>query len=185
MKKLCFLCFMMMLPIFVTAQNEASPKQTKYEEFVSKTGYILKFVDKNMKNCLLDLGSTVKCKIRTVYGEGKNRYYFVLEKGKNLGAETTSAFIEYSDLVEINKAYTRLLNEEKGDCNLSPDYLQNMFTSEDGFKIGYYVEKSKAYWKVKLGYGGDYYSVKPPENLAECLRTAQREIEAIMAKNGK
>ena len=60
-----------------------------------------------------------------------------------------------------------------------------MFTSEDGFKIGYYVEKSKANWKVRLEYGGDYYSVKPPENFAECLRTAQREIEAIIAKNGK
>ena len=185
MKKLCLLCFIMMLPLFVTAQNEANQKQTKYEEFVSKSGSILKFVDKYMKNCLLDLGSTVRCKIRTVYGEGKNLYYFVLEKVKNSVAETSSAFIEYSDLVEINKAYTRLLNEEKGDCDLKPDYLQNMFTSEDGFKIGYYVEKSKANWKVRLEYGGDYYSVKPPENFAECLRTAQREIEAIIAKNGK
>ena len=185
MVKKCLLLIMVLFPMFMMAQNEVSKKQTKYEEFVSKTGSIIKYVEKSMKKCQMDLNYSLKVRMRTVYGEGKNLYFLILEKGKTFTSEPSFAYIEYSDLVEINKALAKLLNEEKSDCELKPEYLQNIFTSEDGFKVGYYVEKSKATWKVKLEYGAEYLPIGKPKEFADYLLVAQKEIEATIAQNGK
>ena len=42
--------FLILLPIFLFAQNEASRNQTKYEKFVSNYGSIVKFVEKARKD---------------------------------------------------------------------------------------------------------------------------------------
>ena len=110
----------MMLPMFMMAQNEGSKKTTKYEEFESKTGVIVKFTEKSLKKYLLPSNLSLRVKIRTVFREGENRYFLILEKPKTLGVEPSSAYIEYSDLVEINKALARLLNEVNNDCELKP-----------------------------------------------------------------
>lgn len=174
----------MMLPMFMMAQNKGSIKHTKYEEFESKTGVIVKFTDKSLKKILLPTNPSIKVKIRTVFVEGEITYFLILEKGKSLGVDSSVAYIEYSDLVEINKALARLLNEVNNDCELKPEYLQNYFTSVDYFKIGYYVEKSKATWTVRLEYGADFFTIQPKE-FAEHLLNAQKEIENIIAQSGK
>ena len=184
MKRIVFLVIML-FPLFVMAQNERNKNLTKYEEFESKTGSIIKYVDKSKDNCLLDKASFLKTKIRTVYGEGKNLYFLILEKNKMLGIDPSTAFIEYTDLVEINKALARLSDEVDGDCELKPDYLQNVFTSVDGFLIGYYVEKSKATWTVRLEYGAESYTIKKIKEFADFLINAQKEIETMIAQNSK
>lgn len=185
MNKKCLLLVMMLFPMFMMAQNEGNKKPTKYEEFESKTGSITKYIEKSMNNCIIDKATPLKVKIRTVYGEEKNLYFLILEKNKTIITDHSTAFIEYSDLVEINKALAKLLNEVDGDCELKPEYLQNIFTSEDGLKIGYYVEKSKATWKVKLEYGAEYLTITKIKEFADYLINAQKEIETIIAQNGK
>lgn len=184
MNKKILLLTMSLFPLFMMAQNEVNKKTTKYEQFESKTGSITKYVEKSLNNCQLD-GYLIKAKMRTVYGESNNVYFLILEKGKTLTTEPSSAYIEYSDLVEINKALAKLLNEVNDDCELKPEYLQNLFTSEDGFKIGYYIEKSKATWRVRLEYDASYFTVKKIKEFAEYLVYAQKEIETTIAQNGK
>ena len=83
MKRIVFLVIML-FPLFVMAQNERNKNLTKYEEFESKAGCIIKYVDKSKDNCLLDKASFLKTKIRTVYGEGKNLYFLILGKKQNV-----------------------------------------------------------------------------------------------------
>ena len=93
--------------------------------------------------------------------------------------------IEYSDLVEINKALTKLLSEVDADCESNPDYLENRFITDDGFRIGYYIENGKANWFVRLErYSKSTVFVKK-EILAENFPAAQKKIEELKATNGK
>lgn len=182
MAKKGLLMFLMILPIFMFAQNEGGKKQTKYEMFVSRSGCIKKFVEEKKENCEISFNSYLKGRIRTVYGEAENTYFFILEKEKIGGS---IAYIEFSDLVEINKAIKKLSSEVKEDCELKPEYLENFFTSVDGFKIGYYVEKSKATWLIRLEFRGPSYEVKNIEDITNYLSNAQKILEGLKVSNGK
>lgn len=96
------------------------------------------------------------------------------------------AMIEYSDLVEINKALTKLVSEVEADCAANPDYLENRFITEDGFQIGYYVSKGKASWYLKLErYSSSTVFIKNAEALTSNFPAAQKKIEELKASNGK
>jgi len=183
-KKVIMLAILL-FPVLAMAQNEEDKKQTKYEEFVSKTGIITKFVDTKMEKCFFNVNESFKVTLRMVYGEVKNHYFLILEEGTFMSGSHSSAHIEYSDLVEINKAFAKLLSEVDADRELRPEYLQNIFTSVDGFSVGYYVEKSKVKWIIKLRHGADKISFKQPMEIANYLLDAQKKIESIMAQNGK
>ena len=104
----------------------------------------------------------------------------ILEKPKTLGSPEYHAFIEYSDLIEINKAYNKLQQEVNADITLNPEYLENKFISNDDFRIGYYVEKEKAHWFIRLDYHyGSWLDLKKIEDFAEFLRNMQKEIENL------
>ena len=93
--------------------------------------------------------------------------------------------IEYSDLVEVNKAFEKMFKEVDSDCALNPDYLENKYITEDGFEIGYYIKKGKPNWFID----SDIYSlagfveVKKPYEFSKGLKDAQNEIETM--RNGK
>lgn len=47
-------------------------------------------------------------------------------------------------------------SDEEKDIASNPDYLENKFTTVDGFQVGYYVDKGKSMWYLKLEkYGSD------------------------------
>ena len=172
-------------PMFGMAQNEVMKKNTKYEDFISQSGHITKYVDKKMEKCSYNINESFKVKLRMFYGENANIYYLNIEKGGSLGTSPSSAFILYSDLVEINKAFARLMSEVDEDRELKPEYLQNVYTSDDGFQVGYYVEKSKVKWIIRLEYGSYDIEFRKPEEIANYLIEAQKKIESIIAQNGK
>lgn len=88
--------------------------------------------------------------------------------------------IEYSDLVEINKALAKLCTEVNTDCAANPDYLENKFITNDGFEIGYYVSKGKASWYIKLErYSNSSVFIKNAETLTENFSNAQKKIEEL------
>ncbi len=90
--------------------------------------------------------------------------------------------IEYSDLVEINKALKKLLSQVDADCESNPDYLENRFITDDGFRIGYYVSNGKANWFIRLErYGKSTVFIKK-EELEKNFPFAQQKIEELKAK---
>ena len=149
MKKLLFLLALMM-PLALFAQDDAAKKLTKFEQLTSKTGRISKFVDVTIPNIPESFMGTLETSVRTLMGEQTNSYFYRIEEPETSRSISHIAMIEYSDLVEINKALTKLVAEVETDCAANPDYLENRFITNDGFQIGYYVSKGKASWYLKL-----------------------------------
>ena len=91
--------------------------------------------------------------------------------------------IEYNDLVEINRALTRLVSEVDTDIADNPDYLENKFKTVDGFEIGYYVSKGKTdNWYIRLErYSESTVFIKNKEVLVEAFFNAQKKIEELKA----
>ncbi|MBR6841704.1 MAG: hypothetical protein IKM77_05320 [Prevotella sp.] len=119
-------------------------------------------------------------------GEESNSYFYRIEERETSRSVAHIAMIEYSDLVEINKALTKLVSEVEADCAANPDYLENRFITEDGFQIGYYVSKGKASWYLKLErYSSSTVFIKNAEALTSNFPAAQKKIEELKASNGK
>lgn len=121
--------------------------------FSSKAGARTKFIDTNLP-LLKTAYATPETRIRKIVSGTITAYFYqISNKGKY---NTSTASIEYSDLVETIKAIGVLKQEVDKDIAISPDYLENKFVSEDGFQIGYYVSKEKCTWYIKLEkYGSD------------------------------
>ena len=92
--------------------------------------------------------------------------------------------IEYSDLVEINKALDKLCASVETDIAANPDYLENKFRTVDGFEVGYYINKAKASWFMKLErYTSSTVFVKNQETLVDAFKNAQAKIEELKSQN--
>ena len=171
----------MLLPLATFAQNtEDVKKLTKFEEFSSKTGSIVKFVDVKMPRISLSWGS-LDAGIRTIKS-GNNAYFYRLEKPETSSSTAKIAMIEYSDLVEINKALTKLASEVEADVASDPDYLENKFRTVDGFEVGYYVSKGEANWYLKLErYSSSTVFVKNQTLVIDAFKNAQAKIEELKA----
>lgn len=181
MKKI-LLMLALVLPLVSLAQTSGEAKKlTKFEEFSSKTGAILKFVDVKMPNIPMSFMGSLESGIRTIKG-GQNAYFYRIEKVETSRSVSHIAMIEYSDLVEINKALAKLTSEVDADCVESPDYLENKFRTVDGVEIGYYVSKGKASWFLKLErYASSTVFIKSKEALIEAFTNAQEKIEELKA----
>ena len=115
-------------------------------------------------------------------GEQFNSYFYRIEEPETNRSVAHIAMIEYSDLVEINKALAKLVTEADTDCSANPDYLENRFVTNDGFEIGYYVSKGKASWYMKLErYSSSTVFVKNAESLTTNFQDAQKKIEELKA----
>lgn len=179
MKKI-LLVIAILLPINLMAQDDSEKKQTKFEQFTSKTGKISKFFDINMPK----LGY-LETSIRTVMGEESNAYFYRIEKPETTTTNSRIAMIEYSDLVEINKALVKLFADVDSDCAMAPDYLENRFITEDGFRIGYYVANGKANWFITLDRLSKSTVFVKKEIIEVNFPEAQKKIEEIKARSDK
>ena len=166
--------FLLAFVMNINAQNDSIIRNTKYDALESRKGVVIKFVDKKTNGIIYNNnGWLIKCVIRKYIETNHNDYFLVLG---------TNTKIEYSDLVEVNKAFDRLFKEVDTDCSLNPDYLENKFITVDGFKIGYYIEKGKPTWFVDP----DIYThqntlyIKKPYEFAEGLKKVQGEIEEMI-----
>lgn len=188
MKRIAFLLFVIFATLSMMAQG--SGKQTSYKRFISRSGIIIKYEDMNKKKYMnVGTASTFKCCVRMFYGEEKNRYYYIIGLTNltklNYCTDDEVAAIEYHDLIEINKAVTRLLYEEPDDLMKKAEHICNFFISNDDFQIGYNINKSDSDWFLVLCKDGKEYPIDNAHKFAQHLRDAQKEIAEIMAKNGK
>lgn len=169
------------LPMIAFAQgHEGIWKQTKFEKLTSQTGSLIKFTDISVPNFPLYLGGAVKAYIRTCLNGGENVYFYRIEQQS---VEPRVAMIEYSDLVEVNKAIEKMVKEITSDIQGNYGYLENRFMTEDGFLIGYRISKEKVSWFLKFGwYDSVTVVVKNHEALVSAFRSAQQKIEEL--KNG-
>lgn len=133
-------------------KKEGETIKTKIETFTSKTGVITKLVDFKLLNLKERFGSS-ETRIRKISNGSISAYFYQIEKQGKYGSSTAS--VEYNDLIELLKALRALKSEVEKDL-LSSDYLENKFTTVDGLQMGYFVDKGKINWFIKLEkYGSD------------------------------
>ncbi len=127
--------------------QETKKENSKMEEFASKTGVIIKFIDYSLPNLKINYG-IAETKIRKLISGSEVGYFYQISyKGKY---DTKTASIAHEDLLEIIKAIQTLKSNSKIDKTLNPDYLENKFITDDGFQLGYYVQKGKLKWYLVL-----------------------------------
>ena len=96
------------LPQMASAQADKKDEkvfQTKMDVFSSKTGTIIKFIDTKLPDMKSSF-TTVETRIRKILSGGDLKYFYQIIKQGQYGSKTAS--IEYSDLVEVNKAIQTL-----------------------------------------------------------------------------
>ena len=180
MKKIIIL-FALIISINVFSQDiekESEKAETKMESFASKTGVITKFTDTNLTD--LKASYTVaETRIRKVKSGNTDRYFYQIEKPGKYGSSTAS--IEYSDLLEVIKAFNNLKSDVENDLTSNPNYMENKFITEDGFQLGYYITKGKATWYLRLEkYGTDKtLFIKDLENIESNFLEAKNKIEEL------
>jgi hypothetical protein len=163
--------------IFAQTINDTS---SKIEQFSSKTGILMKFIDYDLEFLLLTSG-TAKCKIRKIIIANEKEFFLQISKvGVN---ETKTASIAYKDLIEVIKALKTLKLESSTDLTLNPDHLENKFITDDGFQIGYYIIENEIHWYLTLEkYGSNNNTVflRDVEHIEILLNSAKSKIEELM-----
>lgn len=159
-------------------KKEAQKKETKMDLFSSKTGTIIKFIDTKLSPMKTSY-SNLETRVRKIVGNAEPHYFYQIEKQAQYSNPTAS--IEYSDLLEIIKAFNVLKTETEKDVLSNPDYLENKFTTEDGFQLGYYVSNGKLVWYIRLEkYGSDNtVFIKDVQTLEASLLEAKNKIEEL------
>lgn len=161
------------------AKKDAQKAETKMEAFASKTGTIIKFIDTKLSDLKLSYGLVAETRIRKIINGQEARFYYQIENQGKYGSSTAS--IDYTDLLEVIKAIKSLKAEVEKDIALNPDYLENKFTTTDGFQVGYYVSKGKTNWYLRLEkYGSDNtIFVKDGNSIEPAFIEAKNKIEEL------
>lgn len=129
-------------------KKELEKEKTKIDVFASKTGSIIKLTDYKLSSIKTLYGGLSETRIRKINSGSLVSYFFQIEKQGKYSTSTGS--IEYSDLLEVIKATNSLKSEVEKDILTNPEYLENKFTTVDGFKVGYIINKGKITWFLQL-----------------------------------
>ena len=124
-------------------------------------------------------GGISETRIRKINSGSLFSYFFQIEKQGKYNNSTAS--IEQSDLLEVIKAISSLKMEVEKDILTNSDYLENKFTTVDGFKIGYMINKGKVTWFLQLEkYGSDNtIFIENLETIEKAFEEAKSKIEEL------
>lgn len=158
--------------------QEKEKQNSKMDDFVSKTGVIIKYEDFNLPNIKLYLG-VAKSKIRKISSGKESQLFLQISKEDKYGDKTAS--IAYDDLLEMQKALISLSLQSEKDVITNSDYLENKFVTDDGFQVGYYVSKGKISWYLKLAKYGSNNTVfsKDLKAFETAFQLGKEKIESL------
>jgi hypothetical protein len=159
-------------------KKEVQTPETKMDGFSSKTGTFSRFIDARLPP-LKSSYSSAETRIRKLMSGTESLYFYQIEKTGQYANSTAS--IEYTDLLEVIKALRSLKADMEKDMTGSADYLENKFVTVDGFQVGYYVEKGKGTWYLKLEkYGSDNtLFIKDQKSIEGAFNEAKAKIEEL------
>lgn len=179
------LLLLILFPVLCFSQEEYNNNElTKYEKFASNYGDVVKIIDCTMPNINLKrLSGMLGTCVRKVIRGGESEYYFVVVRNANNGI-SYEAMIEYSDLVDVNKAIEKMKHESTSDLSLNADYLENKFCTEDYFTIGYYISKGKIEWFVTLDRYKKGSTFPMFDDGINVFKDAQIKIESLLKQDG-
>jgi hypothetical protein len=129
-------------------KKEITKDKTKMDALVSKTGTTVKITDINLSGMNALYTGLSETRVRKITNANLINYFFqIVKKGEY---SNSTASIEYNDISEIIKVIQILKKDIDKDISLLPDYLENKFTTLEGFQIGYFISKGEVTWLIKL-----------------------------------
>lgn len=147
-----------------------------HDEFVSRRGNFLKYVDVNLGKLQSDVSAAwYKLQVRTYIEDNHDSYYYVLG-GK--------VFIPESDILALLQAIDKLNQDFLTDSQYRPNYLENKYETKDGFIIGYYIKGKNIHWFISRPSGSpskhlDLLSFKNSDRIKDALKKGINTIEQI------
>ena len=194
MKRFILFSILVSFVLVSYAQVEKDNNLTKYEKSISRKGCLKKFIDYQMPDIKGWVGKYPVI-IRTLKGE-VDMYFCVIEIPELISRTGYRAFIEYNDLVKINKALVNMSSEVESDIAKNTDFLENIYETEDEFVVGYIIKKNKKVkWFVNLVKGrkdmketsfddiekNSSIIVSSQEDIINTFKNAQAKIEELMS----
>lgn len=184
MKKKIIYAALLILTVTVSCaqENKKEPEKTKFDNLTSKTGSIISFIDVKLPNLKTEY-STAQTRIRKIVSGTTTAFFYQIVKEGKYG--TITASIEYTDLSEMIKALNILISQADLHLSSKPDYMENMFVTEDGFKIGYFISNNKVSWFIqleKLGQDNTLF-LNDPNLISGIFLEAKNTIEGLKNKN--
>lgn len=178
MKSLILLILAIPMICPLSFAQDAKDVATKMEQFSSKTGTILKFIDYKLPDIKLNVG-IAECRVRKITSAGETKCFLQISKEGQYDTKTAS--IAYEDLLEIIKALQTLKQETSSDAEINPDYLENKFITEDGFQLGYFINNGNIRWYLVLEkYGsGNTVFVRDVSVIENLFTSAKDKIEGL------
>lgn len=176
MKKIIIILIVVLANNLVLGQTK-EPKASKILDFVSRKGVIMKFEDFQLPKLKSTYGSC-EVKIRKIVSGEMVKYFLQISKKSKYNSVTSS--IANEDIIEIEKALAALQIQAANDISTNADYLENRFISDDEFEIGYYIDKNKITWYMKLKDGNEgTVFLKSNEVIANALKGGKEKIALL------
>lgn len=154
-------------------------KETKFEQFNSKFGTIVRTVSYPIPDIKRRFGKGETEVVKLTNGNNESRYFL---KITNEGQYSTAdAVIEYTDILEILKALAVLKQSETSDLS-SPYYLESKFGTSDGFEVGYYILSGKSNWYLrleKIGRDATIFPTGTSSDIEQIFVNAKTKIEEL------
>ena len=148
---------------------------TKMERFVSNTGKIIKLENFNLPS-LTAHSEKLQAKIRKATISGEAAFFLILIKEDKYGDK--SAAIAEEDLTEVLMAFENIMAQSAVEDS-DADYLENKFTTDDGFQIGYAKGKSITWFITLERYGKSTVLFNNPNGIKATFINAISKIEEL------
>lgn len=150
---------------------------TKLETLISAKGKLVRTVTHDLEAAHSET-SVLSAQVMVV-DTGDSVDYFLLLSKEREDDEVVAAIAE-ADFKTISKAITSLKAASLVDVYLSADHVQNIFTTDDSFSIGYFVLDSTLTWFIALDEDSDELEYFDDLSVVENLLTsAQEKIKEI------
>lgn len=167
------------LAIALVGASLAFPQEekelTKMQKFVSNTGNIIKLENFSLPD-LPAYNEKLSVKVRRATMGGEAAYFLLLVKEAKYSDK--SAAIAEEDLKEVLKAFDNLMSQVSSESSKA-DYLENKFTTDDGFQIGYAKGRSVTWFITLERYGESTVLFGEPDEIRATLASAISKIEEL------
>jgi hypothetical protein len=189
MKKLFVLIMLLVASQFLFAQTtyvKVVDRQTKYEQLTKQTSTQCRFEDHNLPTLYGMQSRELETSVRCVNADGTVSYFYRICTKEKKDVPSTQALVAFDDFVELNQMLETMLEQEKSDRTSRKDYAENVYTTSDGFQLGYGTKNRNTDWFIVFGpYSEDRIYFENGTRLKDNFQKALKKVDELKKKNDK
>ena len=158
-------------------------RQTTYETLIKQPGVQCRIVDENLPALYGLQSQELEVAVRSVQVKGTMHYFYRLLPKATHDKPETAVLVTYEDLVELNRILETMIGEERSDRSSRKDYAENIYTTSEGFQIGYCTKSRNTSWFIVLGpYNETRIYFENGTRLKESFQKALAKVDELRRK---